>query len=261
MKMIIAILILGMHIQAVEIDKTPAKLTLSKALYSHCLELTQSQQLFQEYILIGLNNHYKTSEKTLPESIEKYDKRLKTLQAFFDTKFTNIEDKAKYAKGVAYWKKVKKLLSSAPTKENAVLLNKLLAKMYKGLKATKVLADKKFESVKITGRVCYSSQEMASLYLMNKAWDIKMPEYKSLMKAKMADFEKKINSLKILKINTPEIDKYLILVEKAYSYFTYMYDSRNTVIPALIVMKSDNIFQKVKSVKKLYGRLLRKQHP
>ena len=245
------------HLFAVEIKALPPTLTLPKALYNHCLELTQSQQLLKEYILIGLQNRYKNPEKTLPVSIEKYDTRLKTLQHFLDTQFHEEKSRKQFAEGVALWEKIKLLLSSPPSKENAKQIQTMLAAMYKKLKATKVLANKKFESVKITGRICYSSQKMATLYLLKKAWQLTIPDYQTLMKKSMADFEKRMKKLASLKINTPEITKALKEANLAYSYFVHMYDAKSTVIPTLIVRKSDTIFEKIETVKRLYGALLR----
>jgi len=248
-------------LSAVEIKALPSDLTLSSALYNHCLELTQSQQLLKEYIFIGLKNRYKNAAQSLPLSIENYDKRLKTLQTFFHTKFTEEKDRKKFDEGVLLWEKAKTLLVQPPTKANALVIQNTLSSMYKKLKATKVLAKKKksFHSVKVTGRICYSSQEMANLYLLTKAWGIHIPDYQKRMQAKMADFEKKLSSLKALPINTKEINASLGSAEKAYSYFVYMYKAKTTVIPALIRKKSDDIFTKIESVKKGYGKLLKKK--
>ena len=259
MKKIILSVLFSVSMIAVEIKELPPKLTLSKALYNHCLELTQSQQLLKEYILIGLQNRYKNPEKTLPESIEKYDKRLKTLHTFFQTQFTQKKDQDKFAEGIKIWGKIKKLLSASPTKENALVLRNMLATMYQKLKATKVLTNKKFESVKVTGRICYSSQEMANLYLLKKAWHVNLPNYQTLMEKKMATFEKQVGKLTSLGINTAEIDTALKEANLAYSYFVHMYDSEGTVIPTLIVRKSNVIFEKIEAVKKLYGKLLKKK--
>jgi len=247
-------------ISSIEIKELPSRLTLSSALYNHCLELTQSQQLFKEYIFIGLKNRYKNPEKSLPISIEKYDKRLKTLQAFFHTKFTDEKDKKTFDEGGLLWEKVKKLLQKPPTKENALLLQKTLSHMYKKLKATKVLLtkSKSFQPIKITGRLCYLSQDMANLYLLAKAWHIQMPDYQKKMQAKMAEFEKKLATLKKLPINTPNIQADIESVEKAYSYFAYMYNAKTAVIPTLIGKKSDDIFKKIELVKRNYGELLKK---
>ncbi len=249
-------------LSAIEIKELPSKLTLSKALYNHCLELTQSQQLLKLYIQSALHLRYQSPQKTLEDAIPKYDKRLKTLQHFFNTQFTQEEDKKRFAEGVEIWEnEVKPLLLSPPNKRNTVTLKKLFSTMYTLLKSTKVLAKKLtkkgFSAVKMTGGICYGSQDMATLYLMKKALALEVPDYKKKMQKKMASFEKKLAALKALKINTPEINTALDKAKKAYHYFTFMYDSEKSVIPSLMSKKADEIFHKIESVKKLYGKILK----
>ncbi len=133
--------------------------------------------------------------------------------------------------------------------------------MHKRLKSVSSLkkksADKIIKAVRMTGGACYASQDMATLYLMRKAQGMDIPDYKEQMKKKMAGFEKRLNTLKSLEINTPEIKDALEQAEKAYSYFVFMYDSNRTVIASLMSKKADEIFQKIESVKKLYGKLLK----
>lgn len=255
-------LIFANMVLAIEVKELPSKLTLPKALYNHCLELTQSQQLLKLYIFTDLNISYKSPNKALLQAIPKFDKRLKALHTFFNTEFTDERDKQKFSEGVDIWEKsIKPKLLAEPSKENAKLLKKELAEMYRKLKSTKVLAKrlskKGFEAVKMTGGICYGSQDMVTLYLIRQAQGTVIPNYEELMKKKMAGFEKRLNTLKSLEINTPEIKKALNEAERAYSYFTFMYNSETTVIPALMGKKADEIFKKIESVKKLYGKLLK----
>jgi hypothetical protein len=96
------------------------------------------------------------------------------------------------------------------------------------------------------------SQRMASLYML-KVWGVNDPKFKDKMTKTMELFKKSHEVLKKSSMNTPEINKLLTKVERAFMFFEIMNKSSSKFIPALIYKKSNEILKNMNTVTGLYA--------
>jgi hypothetical protein len=251
------LLFLAITLPALSLDIEPlAKDTpVPKALYINCLQRTQTQQLLKIYLMIALNSSYKNPKQELAESIPKYDKRFYEFDAYFRERLHDAEHVGYLDKAVVVWKRAKAMLETKPTKENAKKLYTDFHTLVKLLGKAKVLAKKSFKAVGMTGGLCRDPLYISNLYTM-KLWGVELPKYDNEMVKYMAHFNKNIAELKAYEKSTKEINDYVGSAEKAFQFFTFMYDHKIT-IPTLISKKADKIFIEIRTIKKLYGKMLK----
>ena len=229
-------------------------MSVSRALYINCLQRTQTQQLFIEYLMVGLKSRYKNPKESLAKSIVAYDKRLKKLDEFFQPHLTDPAIKDMIAEAMEVWKESKAMLEVTPTKANALILDKNFHKMVKLLGKYKVLSKKSFRAVGLAGGLCRDPLYMANTYLM-KVWGVDNPNYIKEMKKRIAHFDKNTKEMHEYEGNTDEINKNIDDAKKAFQFFTFMYDSDTISIPTLLCKKADMIFVNIRTIKRLYGEL------
>ncbi len=240
---------------AVEIEPITPNIPLSKALFTNCLQRTQTQQLLKEYLMLALNSSYKNPKEELPKSIAKYDKRFNILYDYFMKRIKDKSARQKMKEAKKIWLESKKMLSSTPTKQNALKLHDNFKKMIHLLSAPKVLKTKKgFAAVSKTGGLCREPLYMANLYLM-ELWGVKIPDYENRMRNHIAIFRKNLEFLKNYPKNSDEIKKLLERVRKDFIFFEIMYHQHNTAIPTLISKKADDIFRDIREVKRRYEKM------
>ncbi len=239
---------------AVDIPELPKDMSVSRALYINCLQRTQTQQLFKEYLLVALKSRYKNPKESLAKSIVAYDKRLKELDAFFQPHLTDPAIKKMIADAMIIWKESKAMLEATPTKANALKLDINFHKMVKLLGKYKVLSKKSFKAVGLAGGLCRDPLYMANTYLM-KVWGVDNPNYMKEMKKRIAHFNKNITQMSEYEGNTDAINKNIKDAQKAFQFFTFMYASDTMSIPTLLCKKADMIFVNIGTIKKLYGEL------
>jgi hypothetical protein len=231
-------------------------MSVSKALYINCLQRTQTQQLFKDYLMIGLKSSYKNPKKSLKEGIPKYEERLDKLNAFFLPLLADQPKvQAELKKARTIWDESKELLLASPTHKNAKILEKNFHEMVHLLGRAKVLAKKSFKAVGMTGGLCRDPLYMANTYLM-KIWGVPQADYTQEMDKRIQHFNSNIAKLKAYKGNNAETKGYIHKSEKAFTIFTMMHDSKNTSVPTLIAKKADTIFLYIRTLKKLYGEML-----
>jgi hypothetical protein len=240
---------------AVDIPELPKKMSVSRALYINCLQRTQTQQLFKEYLLVALGSSYKHPKESLAKSIVAYQKRLDELDVFFQPLLTDPAIKKMIADAMVIWKESKAMLEVTPTKENALVLEKNFHKMVKLLGKYKVLSKKSFKAVGLAGGLCRDPLYMVNTYLM-KVWGVDNPNYIKEMKKRIAHFDKNTSEMKSYDGNTKAILKNIADAQKAFQFFTFMYDSDTVAIPTLLSKKADNIFVNIRTIKRLYGELV-----
>jgi len=250
-------LLLGffLPVLGLEIKPLPKEITLSQALYTNCLQRTQTQQLLKAYILVGLHNRYKNPVKTLQEAIPKYDARFWEFDRYFRERIKDAEHVAYLDKAAALWKESKALLSQTPTKANGKKLYNNFRALVKNLGKSKVLAKTSFKAVGMTGGLCRDPLYIANLNLL-KLWGADLPEYDRDMKKAIDHFQKNIKKLKAYKGSTDEIDMHIANAEDAFRFFTFMYEHK-VAIPTLISKKADGIFLEIRTIKSLYGKILK----
>jgi len=254
-KLLVLVYFLGMLTMAADIPELPKNMSVSRALYINCLQRTQTQQLLKEYLMVALKSSYKNPQKTLPKSIVAYEKRLKELDVFFQPHLKDPAVKKMISDAMQIWKESRVMLESTPTKENALVLEKNFYKMVKYLGKYKVLSKKSFKAVGLAGGLCRDPLYMVNTYLM-KVWGVNNPDYKKEMEKRIAHFNKNIGEMKRYEGNTDAIKKNIADAQKAFQFFTFMYDSDTTAIPTLLSKKADAIFVNIRTIKRLYGELV-----
>jgi len=240
---------------ALEIKALPQGLTVSQALYTNCLQRTQTQQLLKAYIMVGLHSSYQNPQKSLSSGVLAYDKRFKALERFFRERIKDAEHVQYLDEANSLWEKSKTLLEAEPTKESAVQLYSNFQSMIKLLGKTKILAKKSFKAVSMTGGLCRDPLYLSNLYLM-KLWGADLPEYEAKMQKIIAHFKKNVTTLKAYQGSTDEIKMHIANAEDAFQFFTFMYEHKVT-IPTLISKKADSIFLEIRTIKSLYGKMLK----
>jgi len=241
---------------AINIEKLPAGISVSRALFINCLQRTQTQQLLKEYIMVGLKSNYKNPKKRLADAIGAYDARLKALNDFFLPKITDEKIKGMLNEAASIWVESKKILELPPKKDKALILKKNFKKMIKFLGKAKVLSTGSFKAVGLTGGLCRDPLYMANEYLM-KVWGATDAKYMQVMKGHIAHFNSNMAKLLEYEKNTDEIKKNIAEAQKSFKFFEFMYASETTSIPTLISKKADMIFMNISKIKNLYGDMLK----
>lgn len=245
----------ALPIMALEIKTLPKDITVSQALYINCLQRTQTQQLLKTYLMVGLHSSYQDPKQALMEAIPKYNARFKALDSFFRLHIKDTEHIGYLNKSAALWEENKILLKQLPSKENGQKLYQNFKILVKLLGKSKVLAKKSFKAVSMTGGLCRDPLYISNLYLL-KLWEAKMPDYDARMQKAIAHFSKNIKKLKAYDGSTDEINMHISNAEDAFRFFTFMYEHKVT-IPTLISKKADSIFFEIRTIKSLYGKMLK----
>lgn len=256
-KVLVGVVMLTITSLAINIPDLPEKMGVNKALYINCLQRTQTQQLFKEYLMAGLNSSYKNPKKNLSDAIIAYDKRIRKLDKYFKPLLSSHpKEQKEVANGLAIWIKSKALLEATPTKENALILEKNFHSIVHLLGKAKVLAKKSFKAVGMTGGLCRDPLYMANVYLM-KIWGVEMPDYKKKMEKYITHFNANLTKLKAFEGNNDKTNKYIMDSMKSFMFFTFTYESGKIGVPTLISMKADRIFKNIRTLKMLYGEMLK----
>jgi len=253
----ISVLLLGLMLPAMGLDikPLPKEMSVSQALYINCLQRTQTQQLLKTYLMIGLHSNYRDPQKMLAEAIPAYDKRFRELDSFFRARIKDSEHIGYLDKAAALWHKSKILLGATPAPENGEQLYRNFKTLVKLLGKAKVLAKKSFKAVGMTGGLCRDPLYISNLYLLH-LWGAAVPDYDQKMQKIFSHFSTNIKKLKAYEGSTDEINMRIANAEDAFRFFTFMYAHKIT-IPTLISKKADNIFLEIRTIKSLYGKMLK----
>lgn len=250
-----AIFILSTPAMSLDIQPLPKDIKIPKALYINCLQRTQTQQLLKLYIMKGLSSSYKNPSKELAEAIPAYDKRFWQFDTYFRDKLKDKEHIAYLDKAKKIWQQSKITLKQAPSKDNALILYDNFKLLVKYLGKAKVLAQKNFKAVGMTGGLCRDPLYMSNIYLMN-VWGVELPNYKEDMDRFISHFNKNISKLEAYEKNTDETKKFIQKSKNAFMFFEISNTEDHTPIPTLISKKADDIFFYTRTLKKLYGKML-----
>jgi len=211
-----------------------------------------TQRMFKDYTMIGMNNSYGKPDEDLKKIIDDFENHLKSLHDYSKSK--EIRESASSVKKL--WLPIKKVLIATPDREKVGVLQEDLEKLLKESNHltelfAKATGESSGEIINISGRQRMLSQRMAGLYML-KVWKVNDEKFKEKMDASMDLFRESLKKLKKSKLNTDEINKLLIEVEKSFMFFEMMNKSSKAFIPALIYKKSNDILKNMNSVTKLY---------
>lgn len=256
LRIMIFLLITTLSISGIEIRRLPQDTTVSHALYINCLQRTQTQQMLKAYLMIGISSSYKNPKEMLRGAIPEYDARFWEFDAYFRKRIKDDEHVAYLDKAKDIWIRSKKLLEQTPTKENALILYKNFHSLVKYLGKAKVLAKKSFKAVGMTGGLCRDPLYMSNVYLM-RLWGVELPEYEKDMQKFITHFNGNIAKLEAYEGNNAETKLYILKSKRAFMFFEMMHGANSIPIPTLISKKADDIFLYIRSLKALYGKMLK----
>lgn len=216
-----------------------------------------TQRMLADYVLIGMNSHFKNPAKDLTGTIGAFDEGLAAIDAFSDN--AKIHDIISRERKI--WKAVKHELESAPSVEKCKMLCDELEKLL--TYSNDIVQEMKQEGgisvsgiIDISGRQRMLSQRIASLYNLN-LWKEGNRQFKQDLNAAMELFKKSMGRLKTYSKNTARISELIGRVEKTYHYFEMMnsMESSMSTMPSLAYKKLDDILIDMDKITHLYASL------
>ena len=236
-----------------EIDPFVEGTPLLETFSTNCLQMTQSQQILKAYVMVGLESNFNNPKENLAKAIPIYDDRMHKVRDYFHKKLgSHKEAREAFDEAMSLWKESKKMLETAPTKENALKIKKnFLVMIDKLLAGTQPLATPDLELISLTGKLCRKPLEVTIDYLM-RVWDIDVPNYKTDIEATIDNFHANLKTLGANKLNNEESKKLLKKSERGFKFFEFMYKSKSKYIPSLLSRKADDNFVIIRDVKKVF---------
>ncbi|MEA3433963.1 MAG: hypothetical protein U9R13_05225 [Campylobacterota bacterium] len=253
--MILGLFIIMEMASGFEIDPFQEGAPLLETFSTNCLQMTQSQQILKAYVMVGLNSSFQNPKEQLDKAIPIYDKRMHQVRAYFHERLGTHEDAKKaFDEALALWDESKKMLLEAPTKENALQIQKnFLIMINKLLAGTQPLATPDLELISLTGKLCRKPLEVTIDYLM-RVWGVEIPNYKAEIKNTIDNYHKNLKTLSENKLNNEESLKLLEKSKKGFKFFEFMYNSKSKFIPSLLSKKADDNFIIIREVKKVFKK-------
>jgi len=249
----IGIFILIRPLFGFEIETLPKNSPLPVVFGTNCLQMTNSQQLLEAYIMVGLNSSFDNPQENLDSAIPKYDSRIHQISEYFQSRMKNEEAKKAFDEALEIWNQSKNILQKTPTKKGALTLKKNFRVMIKKLLiGSKPLADEGLELLSLTGKLCRAPLEISIDYLM-KIWGINMPDYDDDIQSIISGFKKHLVELSKNKLNNAESNRLLKKSNDGFKYFEYMYNAKLSV-PSLLYKKANDNFDIIRAIKREYKK-------
>ncbi len=244
---------------AFEIEPFKKGEPLLETFSTNCLQMTQSQQMLNAYVMIGLNSNFNNPKENLKKAIPIYDKRMHDVKSYFYEKLgSNTDGKKAFDEALLLWNESKKMLEITPTKENALKIQKnFLTMINKLLAGTQPLATPELELISLTGKLCRKPLEVTIDYLM-RIWKIDVPNYEVEVKKIIDNYSINLKILFENKLNNEESKKLLAEAKKQFLFFEFMYNSHTTQIPSLLSKKADKNFIIIRDIKKIFKEQAKK---
>jgi len=230
--------------------------TLSSTIEKARAQSVLTQKILANYIMVGMHNTFRDTEKTFKNSIEIFDRNMEALDAFATSKdaFINIE------KVMLSWENIKVLLHKEKNREQAITLFKEFDTLLTLTKSTTEIYTRQTGSmlgkiIDASADIGINAQRMATLYLL-KAWGVREKVIMDNMALAIRNFQKSVKTLKESTINTTKIQNILKQVERAFVYFTVMDVLDVSSIPTLIYQKSNSILENANKLSTAYNKTI-----
>jgi len=257
-KIIIAIAMLTQLVSAFNIDKLSPNASLTEVFSTNCLQMTNSQQMLESYIMLGIKSKYDDPKGTLERVIPKYDTRLHRINDYFQSRLKDENAKQAFIDAIKIWDESKKIMQKTPTKEGALKLKDNFRTMIKKLLiGTNPMANEGMALLSLTGKLCRGPMEITIDYLL-KIWGVDMPDYDADMTNIIDAFTMHHKELSKNKMNNDITIDLLNKSEKGFLYFKYMYSSHTTTIPSLLYKKANDNFAIIRAIKVEYKNQITK---
>ena len=254
-KIIVIVSIFSTLLSAFEIDPFDSEASLLENFSTNCLQMTQSQQILKDYMMIGLHSNFGNPKESLSRTIPLYDKRAHQIREYFQ-KHLNGHEAAKKAfdEAMMLWSDNKVLLLQKPTRKNAVTIkNNFLKMIDKLLAGTKPLATPELELISLTGKLCRKPLEITIDYLL-QIWGVKVENYDKDINQIIVNYARNLKVLSANKLNNEESRVLLREAKKQFMYFEFAHRDDKISIPSLLSKKADNNFKIIREIKKVFKK-------
>jgi len=217
-----------------------------------------TQQMYKDYIFIGLNVRARRAKKDLDNAVTRFESELARITLFAHN--DNLKTRATELKDA--WQKIKPIYLKAPDKNRVNELRDLnialLKASHTNVTTLMVFGGSRFgRMVNLAGEQTMLSQRIAALYGL-MAWGFEK-EFESIYSIVEKDFGYNLEVMMDHPINTPRVDRKLKKVKRQFSSFGR--SSKNgsrTYVPALIDRSAEKMLEEMQDVTNLYADLSRK---
>ena len=123
---LVGIFILMRPLFGFEIEALPKDSSLPTVFGTNCLQMTNSQQILETYIMIGLKSNFDNPKENLSRAIPRYDSRIHQISDYFQSRLKDENAKKAFDEAIEIWNQSKALLEKTPHKRGCTNLEEKL---------------------------------------------------------------------------------------------------------------------------------------
>jgi len=213
-----------------------------------------TQSILKNYLMVGMENHFKNTPQTLKTEIAQYEKNMDFLDESAVSKkaFKNIEAVQ------TLWEPVKKILAQPKSLANAQKLKSALDTLLQATYQTTKLYTRQTGTtlgvyIDAAANIEVLSQKISALYLLGTWSKEKERIIQSTGKA-IEEFNTSMDILTKASINTDTIKKILKKTQGNFRFFQVMQKLKKNTIPTLLYEKSNIILQDARALSAAYSK-------